>query len=205
MELPFADFVDEPELWDEAVVEQAILKTLSKAEHKRQQRIYELVQTEKGFLRHLSILQKASPAHLSVGGRLSRCPPLNVFSPCAQVFRQRLLEARAVDANTLYSLFCNVDQLIVCNEPLAKALARRQKVWRLSTPCPPTALCPPPPALNLPLRRGGPSPCCFSTNAGGMRARGGEHWRCVSEPLCKLGRGGLRHLLLQPEESLPSL
>eukprot|EP00045_Choanoeca_perplexa_P014380 m.168863 g.168863 ORF g.168863 m.168863 type:complete len:1106 (-) comp16659_c0_seq2:61-3378(-) len=101
LELPFGNLLMEPEIWDDTVEEQGLLKSLNKQEIKRQRSIYELIQTEKGFLRHLAIMQ--------------------------QVFRRTLVEEKVLSANQIYDLFCNVDDLIACSSPLAHALEARQQ------------------------------------------------------------------------------
>eukprot|EP00730_Choanoeca_flexa_P005037 TRINITY_DN11866_c1_g11_i1.p1 TRINITY_DN11866_c1_g11~~TRINITY_DN11866_c1_g11_i1.p1 ORF type:complete len:1120 (+),score=308.76 TRINITY_DN11866_c1_g11_i1:214-3573(+) len=104
LELPFEDYPDEPAIWDDTVSDQGLLKSLNKQnkqEVKRQRNIYELVQTEKGYLRHLHIMQ--------------------------QVFRRTLVEEKFLSPNQIYDLFCNVDDLISCNSTLAHALDARQQ------------------------------------------------------------------------------
>ena len=56
--------------------EQGLLKSLSKQEIKRQRNIYELIQTEKGFLRHLFIMQRVSCQALTNSDELdNECQP----------------------------------------------------------------------------------------------------------------------------------
>lgn len=73
-----------------------ILKKLSSKQIKRQELIYELVQTEKGYLRHL-----------------------NVFS---QVFKRGLMSEHVVGMETSLELFGNIEGLIDMHRPIAALL-----------------------------------------------------------------------------------
>ena len=90
-----------PSAWSSYVREKSIASKLDKKEAKRQEIIYELIQTEKGYLRHLEIIR--------------------------QLFRQPLIDDQLfMSADQLSGLFANLDQLIACTRPMCMRMSQLQ-------------------------------------------------------------------------------
>eukprot|EP00050_Salpingoeca_kvevrii_P007025 m.293314 g.293314 ORF g.293314 m.293314 type:complete len:1218 (+) comp12766_c0_seq1:196-3849(+) len=97
------DPTTEPQFWCELVqaADAKLLKKIDKREVKRQECIYELIQTERNYLRHLAILQ--------------------------QLFRQPIVDDGLFGHGQLMGLFANLDDLVFMNQPLCDALRTLQK------------------------------------------------------------------------------
>eukprot|EP01147_Barroeca_monosierra_P005155 gene5155-7006_t len=93
--LPY-DIQHEPAFWQETVTDEQILGNISKREMKRQELIYELIQTEKRFVRHLTIFK--------------------------EVFRKPIIAENVLSSSVVHGLFANVDELLENNAPIAEAL-----------------------------------------------------------------------------------
>jgi hypothetical protein len=95
------DPAQEPPLWCERPASKSVVKTLGKSEIKRQEIIYELVQTEKGFVRHLTIIQ--------------------------QLFRQPLVDEALLTPEQLHTLFNNLTEIIDMNTAFCRSLTQTLK------------------------------------------------------------------------------
>ncbi|EGD77664.1 hypothetical protein PTSG_08756 [Salpingoeca rosetta] len=94
------DVSNDPEFWQETVQDKTLVATLSKRETKRQELIYELMQTEKRFVRHLTIFK--------------------------ELIRKRVIAENVLSSSAVHGLFANVDDLLENNAPIADALERRR-------------------------------------------------------------------------------
>lgn len=98
------DPATQPMLWTGTVQDRKTLDRMNKKAVKRQELIYELIQTERGYIRHLMVLQ--------------------------QVFRQPLIEAQFFMPEQLFCLFANLDEVLGSNEPLYEALVQIQTDYK---------------------------------------------------------------------------
>eukprot|EP00051_Salpingoeca_urceolata_P002454 m.50341 g.50341 ORF g.50341 m.50341 type:complete len:1209 (+) comp12147_c1_seq1:446-4072(+) len=99
-ELP-CDLSGQPENWIDTISDEKLVKKLDSKETSRQNIIYELIQTERGYFRHLHILQ--------------------------QLFRQPLMDDGLLPSADLVTLFSNVDELVAMNRPLYNELSKLQE------------------------------------------------------------------------------
>ena len=91
-----------PANWSDFIGDKKITSKLDKLEKKRQETIYELIQTEKGYMRHLEIIN--------------------------QLFRQPIIDEKLVMSNDqLSGLFANLDKLIELSKPLCQKLTELQQ------------------------------------------------------------------------------
>eukprot|EP00039_Didymoeca_costata_P033453 m.42405 g.42405 ORF g.42405 m.42405 type:complete len:631 (+) comp9879_c0_seq1:277-2169(+) len=85
----------------ESTVPDKVLKNLDNKEKKRQQVIFELMQTENAYIRDLLVIK--------------------------QLFRQSLIDKNVLDANQIYGLFSNIDEIFSVNSELYETLLSRRK------------------------------------------------------------------------------
>eukprot|EP00055_Hartaetosiga_balthica_P002300 m.3498 g.3498 ORF g.3498 m.3498 type:complete len:1143 (-) comp2079_c0_seq1:138-3566(-) len=94
-ELPYASIDVEPEFW-QSTVPDAVMKSLSDKEKKRQELIFELIQTEKKFVRDLFIFR--------------------------ELFRTPLIQKKYLSSSVVHGLFGRIDALWENNAPIARQL-----------------------------------------------------------------------------------
>ncbi len=87
----------DPPFWCERPASKTVLKTLSKSEMKRQEGIYELVQTERGYVRHLAILHHC--------------------------FRQPIIDEGLLSPDQLHTLFANLSDLTDMSNNFCRVLS----------------------------------------------------------------------------------
>ena len=91
----------EPPFWCERPASKSLLRQLSKTEVKRQEGIYELIQTEKGYTRHLAILHHC--------------------------FRQPLIDESVLGPDQLHTLFANLSDLMEMSTNMCRMLSQLLK------------------------------------------------------------------------------
>jgi hypothetical protein len=88
----------EPSYWCECPASKPLLKTMSTAEVKRQEGIYELIQTERGYVRHMAILHHC--------------------------FRAPVMEEGLLTPEQLCTLFADLDTMMTTNANLCRLLSQ---------------------------------------------------------------------------------
>eukprot|EP00048_Salpingoeca_helianthica_P004952 m.82548 g.82548 ORF g.82548 m.82548 type:complete len:1388 (-) comp13411_c1_seq2:448-4611(-) len=95
--LPY-DLTKDPLLWSERPASKSVAKSIGKAEAKRQECIYELVQTEKGFVCHLAIIE--------------------------EFFRKPLVDESLLRPEELHTIFNNLTEITKMNTAFCQTLVQ---------------------------------------------------------------------------------